>query len=319
MTTYGYRVMELYATPPGKPRDRISFDQPVDVEGGLRTLVLKAARLALDTGKLDENRNKYIKFAEVRDDNWGILLTAKGGEWGESRELVDVYDDPDVESRPINPSDAVISDFHALFIVPPYGDTGLLVTEVKGRSHWTVETLAQINLKLDAHGIKLRLSWDLVDASAWNAYFSDETVGVKSVELVQKYPSSDRTRFTNENVKSARLEIDLLEGSEVKQRVIRVLNAMREGRRQAPRLAGVVGLTEFGDSDFDEERIVTVKDGKTRKINVTTSWPKFVYTLDATEHPTGPEFVNLVRGTVSDTLKLLNVDLASNWRPHFVN
>ncbi|MFF1614846.1 hypothetical protein ACFVYA_44410 [Amycolatopsis sp. NPDC058278] len=311
-------MAELYVTPPRK-RDRMALTEPEAV-GGLYQAVLRAAKDAMARGEKDETRRHYTRVSQVRSDAWGILLNVKGGEYGEPREVIDVdSDEPEEDPRQIGQSDAVLSDFYSLLIIPPYGDAGLLITEVKGRSHLLPQTLRQLNYRLRDLGVFLRVTSDTVDARAWSEFLSDDSVGVTGVELVQSRPSPDRTRFTEENVRRSRLHLDLEDGSQVKARVIDALRAMIGQEPKRPQLVGLVGLRDFEDEDFDEERIVTVYDGKERKIDVRSSWPRFTYAIDTDSRLTAEQFVREVASTALDSLKLLNVDVAANWRPRIAD
>ena len=318
MATYGYRVMELVLTPPRR-QERIAFTEP-EMSGGLYNSVLAAAQDARLAGEKDATRSRYTRISRVRHDAWGILLTVKDGEYGELREIIDVDDgNPNAPTRQVGRSDAVLSDFYVLLIVPPYGCTGLLISEIKGRSHLTPETLRQLNFRLRNEGLWLRATSDTVDAYAWNEFLSDDRVGVTAIELIQTTQSPDRTHFTNENVKRAKLQIDLIEGSSTKQRILAALREMTGNSPRRPKLAGIVGLRNFEDEDFDEEHIVTVRDRRERKIDVTSNWPRFTYPIDSTDRLSEEEFVREVSGTAYDALKLLNVDVAGNWRPRIAD
>ncbi|WP_344861624.1 hypothetical protein [Amycolatopsis ultiminotia] len=284
--------------------------------GGLYPAALQAARDAMVRGEKDETRQHYTRISQVRQDAWGILLNVKGGEYGEPREVIDVdANAPEEDPRQIGQSDAVLSDFYSLLIIPPYGHAGLLITEVKGRSHMTPATLRQLNFRLRDLGVFLRVTSDTVDAKAWSEFLEDDSVGVTGVELVQSSQSPDRTRFTTENVRRSRLHLDLEDGSQVKARVVDALRAMIGLEPRRPQLVGLVGLRDFDDEDFDEERIITVCDGKERKIDVRSSWPKFTYAIDTEERLSAAEFVQEVLPAALDSLRLLNVDVAPNWRP----
>lgn len=315
MTTYGYRLAELFITRPRKPDPRIALTEP-ESAGGLYQAVLKAANDALARGEKDETRRHYTRVSQVRADAWGILLNVKGGDYGEPRDVIDVDADEILdESRQIGQSDAVLSDFHSLLIIPPYGESGLLITEVKSRSGMERETLRLLNFRLRELGVFLRVTSDLVDAKAWSEFLADEAVGVTGVELVQSTPSPDRTRFTDENVRRSRLHLDLEDGSQLKERVVNALRAMIGQPERPPKLVGLVGLRDFSDDDFDSERIVTVRDGKERKLDVRSSWPRFTYAIDAEERLTAAEFVDEVASTAREALTTLNVDVAADWRP----
>jgi hypothetical protein len=243
----------------------------------------------------------------------------KGGTYGELRELFDVdIDDPDSEPRPVNANDAVLSDFRSLAIIPPHGEAGLLISETRSRSHLTSQLIRQLNFQLQDNGVKLRILRETTDEFAWRNYLNESDVDIKSVELVQTRQSPDRTRFTHENVKRSRLQIDIVDNSAIKRRLTEFLSSITGGYAPRPRLAGIVGLAmDLSDEDFDQEKIIIVEDGKERKIEVTRGWPQFTYTIDSNAALTDSEFVDEVMTVVHDTLIELNVDLERNWRPKF--
>jgi len=314
MAKYGYRVMELIATPPNKSAE-IAFTDPEP--SGLRDAVLTAAKAAMASGERNDQRGMYTRVTNVKDDAWGVLLTVKGGQFGEPRELLDVdSDDPDEPTRPIGPSDAVLSDLRVLLLIPPYGSKGLVVAETRSRSQWISFVLRRLNLELRSVGVKLRTVRDTTDAIAWGSYLSRDEVGIKSVELIQTNQSVDRTRFTSENVKSARLQLNIADGSELKRRLSAILQGLSGETVRRPRLAGVVGLrADFSDEDFDEEKIVIVDGEREQKISVSGGWPLFTYTFDTDYALSDAEFVDGVLDIARRTLEHMNVDVATNWRP----
>lgn len=317
MATFGYRIMELYITQSRKP-ERLSLKEP-ETAGGLRKALARIVNGAVAEGERDEANYRYVRISEVRESGWGILLTVQGGDYGDTAEVFDVengnLDDP---VREIKHSDAVLKNYRVLFIIPPRGDTGLLISEIRGRSHPTSALLKLLNIRLNEHGVKLRVTSELVDARAWSDFLDNEDVGVTGVELVQSTTSRDRTSFTEENVKSARLQITLVDGSAVKRRIVTAMRAMRDSHKP-PKLAGLVGLRGFKDEDFDEEQVITVHDGRQRKIDVTSSWPRFTYPLDGDEQLTVREFVEEVVPVAQSTLRQLNVDLTADWRPKLLD
>lgn len=314
MAKYGYRVMELIATPPNKMAE-VAFTEPDP--GGLRDAVTTAAKAAMASGERNDDRGVYTRVSGVKADAWGVLLTVKGGPYGESRELLNVDSiNPFEPTRPVSPSDAVLSDLRVLLLIPPYGTKGLIIAEVRTRSHWTSFVLRRLNSELRTAGIKLRIVRETTDALAWSDYLSRDEVGIKSVELIQTTQSVDRTRFTTENVKSARLQLSIDDGSMIKRRLSLILRGLvGEGSRRL-QLAGVVGLgMGLSDDDFDDEKIVVVDGDREQKISVSRGWPQFTYDFDTDFVLTDSEFVDGVLDVARRTLEHMNVDIATNWRP----
>src|SRR5205823_3554933 len=132
--------------------------------------------------------------------------------------------------------------------------------------------------------ITVRVNSEFADEYAWSRFLDTEEINVRSVELVQNTRSSDRTNFTEENVKRTTLKIDLEDGTEAKRRITGAIRTLRGKDR--PNLAGMIGLAHYHDEDFDEERIIAVVDGRQRKLNVTSGWPSFTYVIEGDERPT---------------------------------
>ncbi|MBP2340172.1 hypothetical protein JOF41_006350 [Saccharothrix coeruleofusca] len=312
MSTYGFRVFELFATPL-RSFDRVSFTDPEP--DGLKPIIHDLAEKRVRSGgEKNEKKAIYSRFDSVRSSGWGVLITASGGYYGESAQVVDV--ESGEEAHSIATTDAVLRESRVLMLIPPYGETGLLVAETRGRSHLANGVLVQLNNDLKGYGVKLRTVTDLADEHAWNKFLDSEEIGIRSVELVQRTRSIDRTNFTSENVKKSTLIIDLEDDTEVKRRLRGALDELR-GTKHRPSLTGMIGLSHYRDEDFDEERIIAVVDGRNRTINITSGWPAFTYTIDTEERPSDLHFVDEACEVARTTFPALNVDLASNWRPRF--
>ncbi|MBW4720741.1 hypothetical protein [Saccharothrix obliqua] len=312
LSTYGFRVFELFATPL-RSFNRASFTEPEP--DGLREIVRELAGKRVESGgEKNDKKGIYNRFDSTEASNWGVLITASGGFYGEPAQVVDV--ESGEEARPIAVTDAVLRESRVLMLIPPIGESGLLIAETRGRSHLASSVLIQLNNDLKAHGIRLRTITDLADEHAWSKFLDAEEIGVRSVELVQRSQSTDRTNFTSENVKKSTLIIDLEDGTETKRRIRGALKELR-GKGQRPSLAGMVGLAHYRDEDFDEERIIAVVDGRDRTINITSGWPAFTYTIDCEDRPTDQHFVEEACEVARTTFPALNVDLASDWRPNF--
>lgn len=310
MTSYGFRVFELNATPVRKMH-RIAFTDPEP--DGLHSTIRETLedRVSGD-GEANKDKGSFTRFDRVDSNAWGILVTVSGGYYGEPGEVVDVANRR--RSRRISSTDAVLRESRVLMLVPPYGDAGLIIAETRGRSHLTANVLTALNNDFKDRGLKLRTVTDLADEHAWSRFLDSEEIGIRSVELVQNTRSSDRTNFTGENVRRSTLRIDLEDGTDLKSRLSAAVNALR-GTREPPNLAGMIGLAHYRDEDFDEERIIAVVDGRDRTIRISSGWPSFTYAIDGDDRPTDQEFVDEACNVASTTFPALNVELAVNWRP----
>lgn len=129
---YGYKIFGLSITPVRQPGDPVTLDDSVFGPGGAREMIGRHLVASVE-GKADEVRQLFTRVDVVQAEGWGLLLTVSGGPFGQSAEVVDLE-----QGRPRNPvvaTDAVLSPGRVLFVVPPTGTHGVLVSEVRGRSH----------------------------------------------------------------------------------------------------------------------------------------------------------------------------------------
>ena len=309
---YGYKVSVAYLTPRYRPEDRVALDDPALGDQGALGLVTRVLNEAMK-GEADERRSVYTRFDRVTSSGWGVLLAASGGSFGEPAEVVDRRTgDPRAS---LGTDDALLRDARLLFVLPPYGTQGLMISEARGRSHLGPAVVTRLNKRLASAGLVLRLDTAVADDVAWNAYLEREDVSVSGVELVQHRRSADGGRFTEEDViKKARLSLDLAPDTRTQQRVRGALGQLRGKRAGRVQLAGLVGLRQYGDDDFDEERLFVVQDGRRRNLNVTHGWPAFAYDLGE-DRLSEAEFLAAVHDAAADTLAALEVDRSPTWWP----
>jgi hypothetical protein len=318
MPSFGYKISALYLTPNRKPAVRLAFDHQQFGTGGAAEAIKAAlSGSATKEGQADDDTLHYMRLDKVSSNGWGHLVWGKGGLYGDAAEVVEV-----ASGNPrgnIGAGDAVIREARVLFIVPPVGELGLMVSETRSRSHLTAAVLRELNKKLlIASGAKARLESEIADNVAWNGYFDQSDTRVSGVELVQHRRSTDDTRFTEEDVvRKSTVSLQLVDGSEVQRGIRGAIDGFRgQQQQQRPRLAELVGLRAYGDDAFDEQRLILVQDGKERRINVDQGWPSFTYAIDADEQLDDDSFLATVRSASEDTLGALGVDLpASGWWP----
>lgn len=309
---YGYKVATAYLTPPNRPGERIAFDDPDLGADGARGLLHDALQ-ALMGGADDEQRSLYSRLDGVHMDGWGVLLSASGGSYGEAAEVVDRRTGR--ARRALAHDDAVLRDARLLWLMPPHGTVGLLLSEARGRSHLGPAVVRRLNYHLKLTGAVMRLDSDVADDVAWSGFLDHADVSVSGIELVQNRRSLNGGRLTEEDVVSkALLTLSLEPGTQTQRRVRDAVGALRGRQRQRLNLAGLVGLRRYGDDDFDEEHLVVVQDGRKRRVNVTSGWPSFVYDLGE-DRVSDAEFLDEVRQAAEDTMEALEVDHPQDWWP----
>jgi len=146
---YGYKVAMAYLTPPNSPGARIAFDDPELGADGARGL-LQDALQALTGGAEDEQRYHHSRLDGVHMDGWGVLLTVSGGSYGEAAEVVDRRTGR--ARRALARDDAVLRDARLLWLMPPHGTVGLLLSEARGRSHLGPAVVRRLNNYLKPAG-----------------------------------------------------------------------------------------------------------------------------------------------------------------------
>jgi hypothetical protein len=307
LATFGYKLFTLYLTPPRKPGDRLAFDLPqFGQERALGAIIDAADEVFNAGGDDDKGRKAYIELNKVSSQGWCSLLTASGGAYGESGEIVNVTTGQ--RSR-LTHDDAVIHDARNLFVLPPFGDVGLLVAETRGRGTLVPSLLRRLNYQLDKIGALLRVESELADDVAWNNFLDDGASEITAVELVQHQRTADGSRLTKDAViRGAYIRLSVEQGS-IQGRLKSAVAAAKGKNPQPPNLAGVVGLRGFSDDAFDEEKVVIVDGRRERTLNVTSRWPSFIYNFSTDDRPADPaDFLAEIRDSVEDTLDEMNVD-----------
>ena len=302
---YGYKIFTFNLTPPQKPAKFINFDDAALGSGGARAL-LQATCTQLAGGESDERKYQYTRFDRVTASGWRVLLLVSGGPFGEPAGVVDRI--THAARVDLASDDVVLREGRVVFVVPPDGKQGLIVSEARGRSHVTPIVVKRLNTRLKSIGCVLRLDSDVADDVAWNGFLRADDVSVRSVELVQHPRASGAGRLTSEdNLRRARLVLDLDQEVRTQDRIVQAISGGRLRAGGKINLAGLVGLRRYVDDDFDEERLVVVKDRHERTLNVTHGWPSFVYEM-GDERPDLPTFLAEIRAPIEDTLDSLGIE-----------
>jgi hypothetical protein len=309
----GYRLSRLFITPTRQLQPELAFDQPEFGSGGLSSVLRDVISAALsESGESDEKSSSYFRVDEAASAPCVIAVTASGGGFGEEKEVVNINDHS--PKNPISADDAVLSRMLFLIVLPTYGTSGVLLSHVRGRSHLTPGLMKRLNRHLDPKGWHLRLEKDVADEVAWSDYLGEDDVEVKSVELIQRHASADRTNFVGAGVESARVILRIT-GEEQRRGVLQAMRDSVAGRRP-PALAGLVGMTAANDDDFDDQKIVYVQDKRERTITINNAWPIFIHELDVEGEIGIADLLGLeVRDDVKAVLTQLGIDMPPGWWP----
>ncbi|MDO9378647.1 MAG: hypothetical protein Q7T56_07340 [Nocardioidaceae bacterium] len=310
--TDGFRVFRAFLTQQ-RSYDEIPFDHPDLGPDGIQGLMSAAVVDRVEAGgEVHESSSHFLRVDDARAGGWVIALTASGGGYGVERDVVDVV--TGATKQPIGSGDAVLNRLMTLLVLPNFGCDGLLIAQTQGRSHLTSALLRDVNYALHERGFHLRLEANLTDEIAWNDYLNSDGVDVKEIQLVQHVPSPDRTSFGDGRVVRATLSLVLSDAGDTKKSVLgRMREAFTENKR--PELTDLVGMTAAGDDDFDEQKIVYVKNKRERTIKVEQSWPAFIHEISSDKPLDLKTLLGECRDDAQAVLAELGVDRPSTWWP----
>lgn len=222
MASYGYRLFRVYLTEPYGSTE-LEFDDPRFGKDGARGVLANAVEeVRKATGQIDDRASTYLRVDSGSAERWVVLVRASGGAFGEIREVVDTATHQQRTGLALD--DAVLRDMLLLLVIPPYGTSGVLVAETRGRSHLTAGLIKQLNIKLKPKKLTIRLEANPADEVAWNKFLDQSDVEVSAIELIQNVPSSDRTRFGKKKiVTKASLVLKLTDDQKAKKGIVKGL------------------------------------------------------------------------------------------------
>lgn len=309
---YGYRIFKVSFTPSRKLTPELRLDNPLfGPDGAVGTLADICRTLSTATGDTDSKKGAYFRVVDSDHAGWVIAVRGSGGSFGVEREVVDTTTDQ--PKSKITTDDAVLERMLMLFVLPPNGNCGLLIAETSGRSHLTPGLVKVLNMHLQQLGVRMRLEDDFTDGEAWGQFLSKSTVDVQALELVQTHKPAQGVSFGDNSIARAVISLQLAPGTQAKSTLLKELKkAFTKGKK--PKLTGLIGLNVAHDSDFDEQRVVYVENGRKRRITVASTWPVFIYAL-GDEAPSLQELLDECRREVQHLLNELQIGRPANWWP----
>ncbi|WP_248762126.1 hypothetical protein [Pseudarthrobacter sp. SSS035] len=296
----------------GRPQVSLEFDDPTLPFDAPR-LIAETLKDMVDRGEADKRKSTFFTVDAFRQSNWGFVAHASGGDFGSPARAVDVGTGQ--VTKDITADEAVLRDSRLVVLVPPSGIEGLIISEVQGNASLLTPFVNQLDRRLNAHGLKIHVDNAIADSVAWNDYLSRPDVGIQGIELVQK-DSVDRTSFDDPSgVSTVKMYVGIETGS-MKARNIAAALKQLVGRHHSPmNLVGLVGIKGRTEGDFDEEKIITVQDGKSRVLDVTHGWPRFVYRLSETVRPSEEDFLNGAQTAAFDVMLGAGIQPTGKWWP----
>ncbi len=78
---------------------------------------------------------------------------------------------------------------------------------------------------------------------------------------------------------------------------------------------GAVGMSNFTSNDFDDYKVVYVKDGRERKVSVAKDYPHFIYEIEGDAPPTPDKLLTETYGTADHLLTEMNIQKSANYWP----
>lgn len=307
---FGYRIFQFGLGRPYKPEERYDFDN-VDLHSDLAYgLISSLLQDMSGSGDANQVRSTYFGIDAVRGGGWLFRIDATGGQYNRVRRVKDTKTNADLDS--IKPGNAVVDDLPLLMIVPSYGRQGLIVAACEGRTHNAYPLQRGLEFRLKDRNLTLPIVSDIADATAWTEFLGQEDLEVTHVELIQTEVTSSRPTFgSSDSVSRARVRLTLADAQTKGNVLTRVREKVLGGQPLA--LTGVLGMSGLSDTDFDETRIVYVKDGREKSLSVATDYPHFIYPLDGTAAPTADELLSAAEANVEHLLTTMGIDFPANW------
>lgn len=314
MSAFGYRISLFQLAIKGKPKDRYPFDHKA-LGGSLLSLLEAEIKKMVDQGEADDRKSTFFTVDAERRDGWGLVTEVSGGVFGSEARAVNVKSGQ--KTKDILSDEAVLRGSRIVLIVPPSGDYGVIISEVQGNASLLSPFVNQLNFRLGLMNLRIHLEKDIADGVAWMEYLNKPDVGITGVELVTKQ-SIDHTSFDfadSSGVSGVRMFVGLAPGSGLARRFAASLKGMVGKGKQPLQLVGMVGLKDYTDSDFDEEKIITVQDGQRRVLEVSHGWPRFVYPLDTNVRPSEQDFLTAIQSSAFTVLHEVGIMPTQGWFP----
>lgn len=322
MTTYGFKISVLEITKPQFPSQPYQMDDGAfGDEGALGFLESRIGAL-LARGQVDERTGVYVRIISNTRSNRGLLVVGASGTYGSERPTEDRRN-----GRPgptLDPDHVVLAPLKVVLLVPEYGHQIVMVSEVHGRSHLTSGLVKQLNNSIRSLGFTIRVRRDVADGLAWARFLDDPDSGIIGIQLASKSVGVDGVPLVSgRGVTNLDLRLGLdpnsSEARSIGERLKRIFGAA--GRAQGPQqfdqisLAQIVGLQDYGEGEFDDEKVVVVENGRERKINVSRGLPSFVYPIEADAPPDVPTLRSHAEPVAQELFDDLDIDLPTKWWP----
>lgn len=314
MGAYGYRISLFRLSEKGKPKVSLSFDD-ARLQKPFLDILDDVVGNMVDQGEVDKRKSSFFTVDKKRKSNWGLITEASGGLFGSPARAVDVASGK--KTNDIGADEAVLRGSRIVMILPPSEDYGLIVSEVQSNASLLAPFVNQLNLKLGHINFRIHLEKEIADGVAWSSYLNRSDVGINGIELVTK-GSVDRTNFDFDDaagVSGVRMFVGVESGSKLGGRIVAAMKSLvGQGQQKLP-LVGILGLKDYSDADFDEEKIVTVVDGQKRILDVSHGWPRFVYRIDDNVRPSEENFLKAIETTSFSVLYEVGIQPHGQWFP----
>lgn len=307
MTSYGYRVGLFHVTETRR-------NEPLDMSflvGGrpIGELIAEELKAIVGLGERDEKRSTYFSLDSLRQTGWLFRMYGSSGIFGSAARVVDTTTHQQVDGKDIGEDEAVLRAARILAVVPPSEKVFLAAFEVQGNGSLMSHFYNALDKGLRKHMLTLRGDHDIADGVGWENYLSRDDVGIQGVDLIQHGDAVDGALVDPAGVRGLRLYLNIDPGGSKAVQILRELKTLLTGHPSID-LAPVLGVHANG---FDEQKIVTVKDGKQRTINVTSGWPRFVYPIDDQTRPSDQDFESACQDVLEEVLEVKGVVRDPGW------
>jgi hypothetical protein len=310
---FGYRVFQFVISQRNKPNEKHEFSNVGLHSAGAQGLIEETLKTLINTGDADDQHSMYYAVDAVKRGEWVFQVQSSGGAYGRERRVRNTTTHADTGA--IGEADAVLEELPIAVVVPPYGRFGLIIAATEGRSHHAASLVRLLNIKLAARKLYIRLTSNLADEVAWSTFLKQPDLNVTQLELTQTKLDQSRQDFGKPaRVTRARLVLSLAQDKTTRGKIV---DAMRKALTGSGKFdfTGAVGMSNLTSDDFDDYKVVYVKDGRERRVSVAQDYPHFIYEIDGKSPPSADKLLTEAYGTADHLLTEMNIQKPANYWP----
>ncbi|WP_138443557.1 hypothetical protein [Sinomonas susongensis] len=281
-----------------------------DMGNGVTLADLIVAELSkmLGVGVAEEKRSSYFSLDFLHRASWIVRMAGSSGVFGTPATVVDTTTGSPVAAKAILADEAVMRDSRILAVLPPSEKVFAAAFEVQGNGSLMTHFARALDKALRTHNLKLQGEHDVADGVGWRNYLQRDDVEITGVDLVQRGDHVDGAFVEPAGVRNVRLSLGIDPAGPKARDIFRLLRGYGAGAH-----INVAAMVGVDGRDFDEQTIKTVQDGRNRTINVSSGWPRFVYSIHDHLRPSGADFEAASRDVLEEILAVNGVTRTPGW------